>query len=344
MKNRILLTSLVAIFAVGPALAANGDSVTGTGNECVQGVIGVTEGSASITGNWIAHTFKVTFDKNNTKPTSSGTTSGSKAQVTCTYDVACDFTNNPTTAGFSRVGHTFSGWNTSDAGTGTAAAATNAVHNEVYTANAGGTAGNDVTLYAQWTPNVYDITLNDNSGSGGSGHAYEKYATGWYSNSAATTAFTNNKVTAPTRSGYTFRGYYTGDIADVSASTSSTTNQKIKKDGTLPANTTFTADTTLKAGWAKNCTIPDHGSCTLSVANTGTVTYTTSCDVGWTISGNATATPTCTANSITLNWYNDSTSQTADTTNTCTYNSTVTLPSPEPTKTGYSFNGWTVGH
>ena len=51
------------------------------------------------------------------------------------------------------------------------------------------------------------------------------------------------------------------------------------------------------------------------------------------------ANPSCQANDITLNWYNGNT---LHDTNTCVYDSSVTLPSTEPTKTGYTFQGWKV--
>ena len=48
------------------------------------------------------------------------------------------------------------------------------------------------------------------------------------------------------------------------------------------------------------------------------------------------------ANTITLNWYNQSTKITPsnNTANTCTYDGGITLPSNEPTRTGYTFAGW----
>ena len=43
-----------------------------------------------------------------------------------------------------------------------------------------------------------------------------------------------------------------------------------------------------------------------------------------------------TANTININWYNG---DNVVSTNTCTYDGTITLPT-EPTKTGYTFAGW----
>ena len=99
----------------------------------------------------------------------------------------------------------------------------------------------DTTLYAQWTPVTYTITLNDNSGAGGSGTVKEVYNTKW-TNSSGTTI---TSVTKPTRTGYTFNGYYT---------TATGGTQKIPASGVLPANTTFTADTKLYAQWTVDMT------------------------------------------------------------------------------------------
>ena len=50
-----------------------------------------------------------------------------------------------------------------------------------------------------------------------------------------------------------------------------------------------------------------------------------------------------TANTINLEWYNENTKLTVPTTsNTCTYDGGITLPSTNPTKTGYTFRGWQV--
>lgn len=105
-----------------------------------------------------------------------------------------------------------------------------------------------VSSNATCVPHVYTITLNDNGGSGGSGSVYEKYATGWYSNSGATTAI--SKAAIPTRTDYTFLGYYTATTGG---------SVVIPANGTLPANTMFTADTTLHAQWSLNTTVCQSG-------------------------------------------------------------------------------------
>lgn len=90
-------------------------------------------------------------------------------------------------------------------------------------------------------PNIYTITLNNGDDAGGNSIVYEKYATGWFSDSGANTAI--SKATPPTRDGWTFLGYYTEQTGG---------SRIIADSGVLPASTTFSADTTLYARWSQN--------------------------------------------------------------------------------------------
>jgi uncharacterized repeat protein (TIGR02543 family) len=126
------------------------------------------------------------------------------------------------------------------------------------------------------------------------GTIYEKYATGWYSNSSATT--TLSAATLPTRSGYKFRGYYTAKQADLTSSGGSGVRRITNaSSGNLPGNTTFSSDTSLYAAWAQNCTSPAHGTCSLTIDTDGTAVYDASCDNGYTVSNKTTKSPSCTA-------------------------------------------------
>ncbi len=136
-------------------------------------------------------------------------------------------------------------------------------------------------------PNVYTITLKNYNNTDTHQTIYEKYATGWYSNSAATTSIST--ATVPSRTGYTFRGFYTSTRTDATSS-GNTGTQIITKTGGLPNNRTFAANITLYAAWAKNC--EDSSNCTLTVADNGAVTYTTSCPNGY-VSGEGTYNPVC---------------------------------------------------
>ena len=92
---------------------------------------------------------------------------------------------------------------------------------------------------------VYTITLNKQSGSGGTSTIYLKYNTGWYSNSAATSSIV--KVSVPTRAGFAFQGYYTG--------TNGSGTQVINSNGEIISGRTTitTSNISLHAYWtAKN--------------------------------------------------------------------------------------------
>ena len=112
---------------------------------------------------------------------------------------------------------------------------------------------------ALFSGNVYAITLNKNGGdTQGTSTIYEKYNTGYYTNSGCTTKMTTsaNPITIPTKTGYEFKGYYT-------ASTGGT--QYINGTGKLTSSastTNFTAAGTLWAQWEQ-----------FSYKNTRTGTY-----------------------------------------------------------------------
>ena len=143
-------------------------------------------------------------------------------------------------------------------------------------------------------------------------------------------------------------------MSDVTSDNSSGT-QYITKAGassTSGTNWTVTGASTIYAAWAKNCTTPGNGSCSLSVSDAGAVDYTTSCNTGYSISGANTATPSCSANcnAITLNanggtagsvatLYKKTGSGTWYTNSTCTtaYSTTTNVV---PTRSGYTFRGF----
>ena len=69
--------------------------------------------------------------------------------------------------------------------------------------------GTDTTLYAVWTPNVYEVRLDSVNAdlSAAPATVYLKYDNGWFSNSAATTGITN-LTNIPEKAGYVFNGFY----------------------------------------------------------------------------------------------------------------------------------------
>ena len=167
-------------------------------------------------------------------------------------------------------------WNTNSSGTGTSYNQDTDYNISVLAPNIGTTATTNITLYANWKPTVYKITLaQTNATTTGSGEVYEKYNTGIYREQACTTAVTTSAGVAsvPKRTGYTFGGYYTG--SDGSGT------QRITADGKLTSNftsTTYTAAATLYPKWTANTytvVYNGNGATSGSVANS-THTYGTS--------------------------------------------------------------------
>ena len=120
---------------------------------------------------------------------------------------------------FTREGYSFSKWAAGKAG----AAWTWA---PAYNASA------STSTAAQWTANEYTVTLNKQSGSGGTNSVTATYGSAMPS------------ATMPTRTGYTFGGYYT--------STEGGGTQYYKADGSSAKNWAVASNTTLYAKWTGN--------------------------------------------------------------------------------------------
>ena len=178
-------------------------------------------------------TYSITWDMN-----------GGTAKSGATYPTSLtwDQTVNLSTLTPTKSGYTFAGWSS---GTSTFTGSETA-------ANLNSGSAKTIAMTAQWTPGIYKITLNNQSAtSAGSTAIYEKYATGWYSDSGATTSIST--ITKPTKTGYTFVGYFT--------STNCSGTQRITADGRIIAgNTTYTAAGTLYACWNNEWTFDYTGS------------------------------------------------------------------------------------
>ncbi|MBQ6477088.1 MAG: InlB B-repeat-containing protein [Bacilli bacterium] len=107
----------------------------------------------------------------------------------------------------------------------------------------------DRTLYAQYSVNIYTITLNNQSATtAGTASIYEKYGVGYYKEAACTNQMTtsSNGITVPTKTGYAFMGYYT--------ETNGGGTKYIDASGKLTSsasNTHFTSNGTLYAYWSR---------------------------------------------------------------------------------------------
>ena len=145
-------------------------------------------GNRSYTATWEPNPYKVHFDING------GDGTETMADQNFVYDAAQNLTANA----FTRTGYTFKEWNSKADGTGTVYADGQSVLNL--------TAVRDevVTMYAQWTPNPYQVAFNANNGEGTMANQNFTYDV---EQALAENAFT--------RTGYTFKEWNTA--ADGSA-------------------------------------------------------------------------------------------------------------------------------
>ncbi len=117
----------------------------------------------------------------------------------------------------------------------------------------------DTTLYALWQPNVYEVALDKQGGSGGTDRFWLKYGH-WASLTEGGPDNCNPLPSLPTRAGYRFAGYFTepGDRG----------RQDIGADGRLLIlNTAYTSNVTLYAHWAPLTLTYQPGSGVSTVAN-----------------------------------------------------------------------------
>ncbi|MTR34297.1 hypothetical protein GMD62_18365, partial [Pseudoflavonifractor sp. BIOML-A14] len=136
----------------------------------------------TVTGAFAANHYQVSFHANGG--------AGDMEPQRFVYDVE----QSLATAAFTRTGYTFAGWNTAADGKGSAYAGDAAVTN--LTSAADGT----VTLYAQWTPNTYQVRLDANGGTVTPAELTVTYD-GTYA-----------PLPTPTLIGYTFAGWFEGDV------------------------------------------------------------------------------------------------------------------------------------
>ena len=101
--------------------------------------------NTDITVNYSPNRYRIKFDSN-------GGTSGSMSDVEAVYDAKKSLPAND----FSRTGYQWAGWNDNAAGTG------KAYTDGQQVTNLTDVSGGNVTLYAQWTPNLYKIQFDKN--------------------------------------------------------------------------------------------------------------------------------------------------------------------------------------
>ena len=255
MKTKILLTSMVAILAVGPVFAtgipANVDPA-----QCDSGVLGTdTAGdTVELRANWRNNKYKIAFNANG------GT--GSASDVVCTYyDNAAggsaipatgstcesDSTTWPASNAFSKTGYTFLGYSTTqNAVTGQwrdaaprfvgAENLSNGEDPGENNENLSGANFATVDLYAIYDANVYDVDYD--CGTGATGPAPS-------STTAAYDAGFTPAANTCTKSGYTFAGWCDGTV------TSGVCSGTTRAAGT-EFTWNYTDDVTFTAIWTQN--------------------------------------------------------------------------------------------
>jgi len=138
---------------------ADGSGTSYTNQQSVKNLTTTNGDTINLYAQWTPITYTINFNGN-------GSTSGSTASMSMTYDVAKNLTAN----GFSKTGYIFSGWNTKTDGSGTSYTDKQSVK------NLSSTQGATITLYAKWTPITYTVAYNANSGTGSmtsSTHTYD---------------------------------------------------------------------------------------------------------------------------------------------------------------------------
>lgn len=167
-------------------------------------------GTATITVNRQSYSFskQITVTLSTISFSGNGATSGFMESIQGAIGQSATIPN----VGFSRTGYTFTGWNTSPDGTGTA-----------YRPNATiQFAAQNITLYAQWKVRSYSVNFDSNGGSAVASQSVR------YGSKASRPA-------DPTRAGHTFQGWYTS-----------------RDGGSkYDFGTAVTGDVTLHAHWAK---------------------------------------------------------------------------------------------
>ena len=201
------------------------------------------------------------------------------------------------------------------------------------------------SVSASCSPRTFTVSLMDYDGTSTHGTIYEKYATGWYSDAAATKAITS--ITMPTKTNSVFNGYYSAQSGGT---------RYITDDGALPSsNTTFTANTTLYAQYsAAGCNVT-HGSATMSISGNAVSCYVT-CDTGYSMNGGtdtttifteggsvgqAWVTSKCFARTSTVSFNANGGTGGQSANATAKYDSAMpSISTTAPTRTGYTFMGW----
>lgn len=302
--KRIFLTSGLVLCMACPALATN---VTGQGNECVVGTIGVSDpgSTANLQAQWHPNKSTITFDNgssytqtecgaNNQIVTHNNATPSNPAGLTTIYGIGVYNTaDSVTSSNYSTktpvssfttpvlTGYNFAGYYTNDA-TPVQKISNNGTLDANLDTWLGASLDDDSgVLYAHWTPKTYTVTYSCGAGSQKSGFT-----------STTTTTYDD----CYTLLSDTAQCEYTGRTFD---------------------------------HWECHKTGDDSTAWTYVASGTWTTDHDVTCTAIWT------------NNTINLTWDKNG-ADSEDISNTqCTYGGGIVLPT-EPTKVGYTFDGWEV--
>ena len=314
-------------------------------------------GTVTLYAQWAANEYTVTYNANGGI--------GTMGTDTVSYGTGYVTRSNA----FTRTGYTFKGWNEKADGTGTDWTSwIGKSWTWTYTKN--------ITLYAQWTANQYQLTLNPNSGSFSDGTTAAKILNpnliysgdNWWNISAQ----------AVSRTGYTFDGWY--DKASGGEKVYDTNGSCVT--GTYWKNGKYqhTGSLTVYAHWtAKNVTVTFHRNADSNDTTTSQQIFTYDVagqkftDKGWSKTGytllgwstdkNATNASYSVTSGVSNDWINknspkvdlygvwkantytvkyDGNGSTGGSTasSSHTYDTAKALTANGYTRTGYSFNGW----
>lgn len=318
------LTSRSGYTFLGWNTAANGSGTDyGSGSQ-----ISIPTGTTSLYAQWSRNVYSITYLANG----GSGAPTGATGYAGASYNIS---STAPT-----RTGYTFSGWNTTSTGSGTA-----------YTANQSITLpASNLLLYAQWTANSYTISYDVNTGTAGTEPASQSELA--YSNATLS-------GTVPTKTGFKFNGWNT-------AANGSGTSYVTGSGLVMPA-----ANVTLYAQWVDNSfdivynpnggsggpqPSSSSGQATI-VVSSNLPTRTGYTFTGWNKAANGSGTSHAAGSSYTVTgdtyfyaqwqaqlfkiYYNVNGGSGAPATESgLIVSQSATVSSTVPTRTGYSFDGW----
>ena len=231
--------------------------------------------TVTMTAQWTAKKYNVIYKAS--KPSTANSTisiTGSIGSQPFSYNESKNLYTNP----FKLTGYKFVKWNGNNGGT----YSDRQYVCNIFRGDAYGTL-QDTTLTAEFEPDTFTISLNNNGDvydkngskltnnvgaikSTGTTAYYEKYDTGFYSNSNCSS--TISKITIPVKVGHTFLGYWDGNTKVIDENGNFTSNHY---------NYRFSKNTTLTSHWKRNeytLTIKPNGYLAMIGTNQNNQTFT----------------------------------------------------------------------